>query len=200
MLKSKLGYLGHVISNQGVATDPTKTEAMIKWPVPSTVTELRGFLGLTGYYRKFIKHYGLIAQAAFDQLKQAMVTTLVLAIPNFNQPFIVETDASYSGVGAVLTQGDQPVAFMTKALGPTHQKLSIYEKEFLSLIMAVEKWRQYLQRQEFLIMTDHKSMSNLSEQNLHSEMQIKAMTRLMGLQFKVIYRKLLMYYQDVTIY
>lgn len=78
---------------------------------------------------------------------------------------------------------------MSKALWPAHQKLSIYEKEFLTLIMAVERWRQYLQRNEFIIRTDHKSLSHLTEQNLHSEMQRKAMTRLMGLQFKVVYKK-----------
>lgn len=93
------------------------------------------------------------------------------------------------GIGDVLMQNEQPVAFLSKALGPTQQKLSIYEKEFLALIMAVEKWRQYLQRHEFVIRTDHKSLSYLTEQNLHSEMQRKAMTRLMGLQFKVVYKK-----------
>lgn len=118
-----------------------------------------------------------------------MMSTPVLAIPNFNVPFVVETDASDVGIGAVLMQGGQPVAFLSKALGPSHQKLSIYEKEFLALIMAVDKWRPYLQRQEFIIKTDHKSLSYLCEQNLHSEMQRKAMTRLMGLQFKVLYRR-----------
>ena len=118
-----------------------------------------------------------------------MATTPVLALPNFHEPFEVETDASDIGIGAVLMQKGQPVAFLSKALGPTHSHLSIYEKEFLALIMAVEKWRQYLQRQEFVIITDHKSLSFLNEQNLHSDMQRKAMTRLMGLQFKVVYRR-----------
>lgn len=88
--------------------------------------------------------WSTLAQHAFDQLKQAMSSTRILALPNFNQPFIVETDASDVGIGAVLMQKDQPVAFMSKALGPSHTKLSIYEKEFLALIMAVEKWRAYL--------------------------------------------------------
>lgn len=190
-----------------MATDPAKTTAMLNWPVPTTVTELRGFLGLTGYYRKFVQHYGSIAkpltqllrkkqfcwsteaQHAFDTLKQAMSSTPVLALPDFTKPFVVETDASDVGIGAVLMQNDQPVAFLSKALGPVHKQLSIYEKEFLALIMAVEKWHPYLQRQEFIIRTDHKSLSYLNEQNLHSEKQRKAMTRLMGLQFKVVYRK-----------
>lgn len=78
---------------------------------------------------------------------------------------------------------------MSKALGPSHQKRSIYEKKFLALIVAVEKWRPYLQRRLLIIRTDHKSLSYLSEQNLHSDMQRKAMTRLMGLQFNMVYRK-----------
>ena len=86
-------------------------------------------------------------------------------------------------------QRGQPIDFLSKALGKKHQDLSIYEKEFLALIMAVEKWRHYLDRQEFVIITDHKSLAYLNEQNLCSEMQRKAMTRLMGLQFKIIYRK-----------
>jgi hypothetical protein len=94
---------------------------------------------------------------------------------------VVETDACDIGVGAILMQGDQPVAFLSKALGAAHQRLSIYEKELLALIMEVEKWRPYLQRQELLIRTDHKSLAYLTEQNLHSETQKKAMTRLMGL-------------------
>ena len=205
--QSQIEYLGHIISSQGVATDPSKTTAMLNWPVPATPTELRGFLGLTGYYRHFVHHYGIIAKpltnllkkkqfqwnseatTAFEALKQAMTTTPVLALPNFSAPFIVETDACATGVGAVLMQDSKPIAFLSKALGPTHQHLSIYEKEFLALIMAIEKWRPYLQRQEFIIRTDHKSLAYLTEQNLQSDLQRKAMTRLMGLHFKVVYRK-----------
>lgn len=179
--QTSLNYLGHIISQKGVATDPTKTEAMLNWPTPTTITELRGFLGLTGYYRKFIRGYGIIARPltnllrkkqfqwthsatmAFQQLKEAMVRAPVLAIPDFGQQFIVETDACEVGIGAVLLQRDQPIAFLSKALGPAHQNLSIYEKEFLALIMAVERWRQYLQRQEFIIKTDHHSLSYLTE-------------------------------------
>lgn len=118
-----------------------------------------------------------------------MTRTPVLTLPNFQLPFQVETDACGEGIGAVLMQHSRPIAFLSKALGDKHKSLSIYEKEFLALIMAVEKWRHYLQRQEFTILTDHKSLSYLSEQNLHSEMQRKAIRRLMGLQFKIVYKK-----------
>jgi hypothetical protein len=92
-------------------------------------------------------------------------------------------------MGAVLMQQGQPIAYLSKALGAKHKALSLYEKEFLALIMAVEKWRPYLERQEFVILTDHRSLSYLNEQNLHSNMQRKAMTRLMGLQFKISYKQ-----------
>jgi hypothetical protein len=92
---------------------------------------------------------------AFIALKQAMVSTSVLALLDFDVPFVEETDASDNGIGAILMQKDQPVSFLSKAPGPVHQKLPIYEKEFLALIMAVEKWQPYLQRQEFIIRTDH---------------------------------------------
>jgi len=101
----------------------------------------------------------------------------------------VETDACQDGIGAVLMQKGQPIAYLSKALGEKHKSLSIYEKEFLALIMAAETWRHYLQRGEFFIQTDHKSLAYLNEQNLHSDMQRKAMTRLMGLHFKIIYKK-----------
>lgn len=207
--RRSLDYLGHIISAEGVATDPRKTQVMQAWPRPTTPTELRGFLGLTGYYRKFVRKYGLLAkpltnllkkkqvnfiwsaeaETAFLALKEAMTSTPVLQLPNFQKQFIVETDACDTGIGAVLMQDSHPIAFLSKALSPTHQQLSIYEKEFLALIMAVERWRPYLQRGEFIIRTDHYSLSYLDDQVLQSPLQRKAMAKLMGLQFKICYKK-----------
>jgi hypothetical protein len=144
-----ISYLGHIISKDGVATDPEKTAAMDKWPIPTNATELRGFLGLTGYYRKFVHNYALIAKPltalltkkgfswsehathAFNQLKLAMMSTPVLALPDFNKPFSIETDACDTGIGAVLMQDKHPVAYLSKALGVNNCKLSVYEKRVL---------------------------------------------------------------------
>ena len=203
----KIEYLGHVISQEGVATDSEKIKVLQDWPVPTTPTKLRGFLGFTGYYRKFIPQYGIIAkpltqlltkkgfhwtdqaQQAFEKLKQAMIDAPVLALPNFDRPFSIETDACETGIGAVLVQDSHPLAYFSKALGVRNQKLSTYEKEFLAVMMAVDKWRPYLQRGPFTIVTDHKSLCNLGDQQLDTELQRKAMSKLVGLQFKFQYKR-----------
>jgi hypothetical protein len=129
------------------------------------------------------------AQVAFDQLKTAMVNTPVLALPDFDRPFTIETDACDTGIGAVLVQDGHPLAYFSKALGVRNQRLSSYEKEFLAVMMAVDKWRAYLQRGPFTIVTDHQSLCNLGDQQLDTELQRKAMAKLVGLQFKFQYRR-----------
>jgi len=118
----QLKYLGHVISERGVATDPDKVQAVLNWLVPSSAKELHNFLGLAGYYRCFVKHFGVISRPltellkkgalfqwstvhddAFHALKQALTSTPVLALQDFSKPFCVETDVSKMGIGAVLT-------------------------------------------------------------------------------------------------
>jgi hypothetical protein len=134
--KNQVAYLGYLITQQGVATDASKISAISSWPIPQNVKELRSFLGLAGYYRKFVKHFGIINQpltkllkkntlfiwtadqeSAFVALKQALVSALVLALPNFNKPFVLETDASEARVGAVLMQDRAPFSFYEQGTG-----------------------------------------------------------------------------------
>lgn len=203
-----LSYLGHVISDQGVSTDNSKIEAIKNWIQPTTPKQLRGFLGLAGYYRKFVRNFGIIskpltdllrkgsiftwsasAEEAFQHLKQALASAPVLAMPDFSKPFVVETDASDVGVGAVLSQSSHPLAFISRALGPKSKGLSTYEKEFVAIILAVDHWRPYLQTSEFIIKTDHRSLTHLDDQRLHTPWQQKAFTKLLGLNYRICYRK-----------
>ncbi|XP_026451326.1 uncharacterized protein LOC113351588 [Papaver somniferum] len=153
----QLNYLGHLISTDGVSANPEKLSAMQTWPQPQNLKQLRGFLGLTEYYRRFIKGYGNISKPltdmlkknsfvwfptavhAFQDLKIAMTTSPVLALPDFSSPFVLETDACTRGVGAVLMQHDKAIAFFSKPLGPKDLALSTYEKELLAIVMAVYK-------------------------------------------------------------
>lgn len=183
----QLRYLGHIISEAGVATDPDRIQAVLRWPSPSSIKELHSFLGLAGYYRRFVRHFGVISkpltellrkgsifvwtevqEQAFQALKQALTSAPVLALSDFSKPFVVETDASGHGVGAVLMQGGHPLAYLSKALGPRSMGLSTYEKEYLAILLAIEQCRSYLQHAEFQILTDHRSLALLTEQRLHT--------------------------------
>jgi len=113
----------------------------------------------------------------------------VLAVPNFELPFIEETDASDLGIGAVLMQADHPVAYLSKHLCPRNQALSVYEKECLAILMAIDNWRPYLQHRRFLIRTDHKSLLHLIEQRVTSKIQHKALVKLMDLDYQIQYKK-----------
>lgn len=112
----------------------------------------------------------------------------MLALPDFSKTFQVQTDASDAGVGAVLTQDGHPIAFISKSLGPKTRGLSTYEKEYLALLIAVDHWRSYLQHAEFVIMTDHRSLIHLTDQRLHTHWQQKLYTKLVGLQYRIVYR------------
>jgi hypothetical protein len=204
----KIDYLGHVISKAGVATDPLKIVAIEHWPAPAIVKQLRSFLGLAGYYRKFVRNFGIICMPltdllrkhatfiwiklhdqAFAALKQALMEAPVLTLPDFFKHFQLQTDASEMGVGAVLMQTRHPLPFISKALGPRTRGLSTHEKEYLAILIAVDQWRAYLQLAEFVIYTDQKSLVHQTDQRLHTHWQQKVFTKLIGLQYRIVYKK-----------
>jgi hypothetical protein len=169
------------------------------------VKEVRRFMGLVGYCRRFVKNFGRISRSlfyllkkgeifvwaekineAFQALKATQISTLVLALQNFNEPFVIETDACDYGIGAVLIQKGHPIAFLSKALGPKNKGLSTYEKECLAILMVVDRWRSYLQRGDFVIETDQKSLTHLDDQILSTPWQHRALTKLLGLNYWIV--------------
>lgn len=201
-----VGYLGHVISAQGVSMDESKIQAVTTWPIPKSVRAVRGFLGLAGYYRRFIQDYGLIAApltrllkkegflwdeaalTAFRDLKTALSKAPVLHLPDFGVPFILECDAYGSGFGAVLHEGSGPIAFFSRPIAPRHAKLAAYERELIGLVQAVKHWRPYLWGREFLVRTDHHSLKFLLDQRLSTTPQHHWATKLLGYDFPVEYK------------
>lgn len=202
----KVEYLGHVISEQGVAVDPAKTNSILEWPIPHNVKGVRGFLGLTGYYRKFIVGYGKIAkplteltkkdgfhwgpeeQKAFENLKSVMIQAPVLTLPDFTQPFEIECDASGRGIGAVLMQKKKPIAYFSKALSKNNLSKSAYEKELMALVLAVQHWRPYLLGRRFVVYSDQKSLRHLLQQRITTADQQNWIAKLLGYHFEVVYK------------
>nr|GEW41835.1 retrotransposable element Tf2 [Tanacetum cinerariifolium] len=170
------------------------------------MTTLRAFLGLTGYYRRFVKGYANVASPltdilrqekfswldvahnAFLQLKSDMANMITLALSNFKEEFEVTTDASGTAIGAVLSQKNNPIAFFSKKLWPTMQNQSTYTKELFAITEAVKKWRQYLLGHHFYIYTDHHSLKHILTQAIQTLEQQKWLTKLMGYDFEVRFK------------
>jgi hypothetical protein len=202
---STVAYLGHTISAASVAMDVTKVQAIVDWPVPRSPWAVCGFLGLAGYYRKFIHNYGSIdapltallkrdgfawsveAAAAFTELKAAVTTAPVLGMPDFAKPFI-ECDASSHGFGAVLIQDGHPIAFYSRPVAPRHRALAAYEQELIGLVQAVRHWQPYLWGRSFIVRTNHYSLKYLLDQRLATIPQHHWVGKLLGFDFSVEYK------------
>ncbi|GJY91280.1 ty3-gypsy retrotransposon protein [Tanacetum coccineum] len=178
----ELEYLGHIISARGVQMDPKKIEAVREWPVPKNQRQVRGFLGLAGYYRRFIRGYASIASPLTDLLKHDWFKWGETEI------FMIEADASGDGIGAVLMQGNRPISYFSRKLGTRMRVAATYQKELFAIVEAVYKWRQYLLERRFIIRTDHKSMKELMQQVIQTPLQQKYVRKLMGFDFEIEYK------------
>ena len=177
--KPEVHFLGHILTSQGLMTDPKKVAAISATPVPQNKKPLKSFLGLASYYRRFVRSFGAIChplyhllkedveyvwdgkcQTAFDKIKSRLETAPILHYPDFSKPFKIETDASDIGIGMVLLQTDSEgiervISFASRTLRPCEKKWSISEKECLAIVTAVKLWHCYLASQKFVIQTDH---------------------------------------------
>ena len=172
----EIPYLGHKINAEGVSVDEEKIQVIKEWPRPKNLTQLRGFIGLCSYYRRFVKGFSKIAspltnlnkkgyfawngraQQEFDELKIIMSSCPILAIPNFAIPFELQCDASGDGIGAILMQKKHPIAFESRKLSESEKHYSIYDKEMLAIMHALAKFRQYLVCGKFIVKIDHNSL------------------------------------------
>lgn len=180
-LRKEVIYLDHLITQQGVKPEPKKLKAVKKFPQPRSPKNIKQFLGLAGYYRRFIQNFSCISKplsyllkkevpfrwtesqdVAFNKLKDILCTQPLLQYPNFEKEFIVISDASNYGLGGVLSQKFDvkvlPIAYTSRTLNDTEINYSTIEKELLGILFSVESFRPYLYGRKFLLETDHKPL------------------------------------------
>ena len=209
-MKDEVEFLGHRIGRNGLSVDPAKIDAIRQWPQPADASQLRSFLGLAGYYRRFIEQYSHVAtplteltkddaawrweapqQRAFDELKQRLgaAPTLLLADPS--KPYVLHTDASGYALGAVLMQdqgqGLQPVSYLSSKMKDAETRYAPHEQELLALVYACKRWRCYLHGQPFTILSDHQSLRYFSTQPLLSARQARWKDALADFDFTIKY-------------
>ncbi|CAA7035558.1 unnamed protein product [Microthlaspi erraticum] len=188
----EMGFLGHIVSAEGVSVDPAKIEAIRDWPRPSSATEIRSFLGLAGYYRRFVKGFATMAQPmtkltgkdvpfvwsaeceeSFSQLKEMLTTTPVLALPEPGKPYMVYTDASGIGLGCVLMQEGRVIAYASRQWQGSERNRPTHDLELGAVIFALKIWRSYLLGETVQVFTDHKSLQHIFTQPMMNARQTR---------------------------
>ncbi|KAL5505305.1 hypothetical protein EMCRGX_G006717 [Ephydatia muelleri] len=210
--QQKVRFLGHVVSASGISTDPDKTEVVSNWPTPTDKREIQQFLGLVNYYRRFIKNFASLAkplqrlteknvtfewnescQNAFDQLRACLVSAPVLAFPDYSKTFILDTDASENGIGAVLSQGQDDgsecvIAYASRSLSRQEQRYCVTRRELLAVVEFVHHFRCYLLGQHFTLRTDHGSLIWIQNFREPEGQLARWIERLQEYNFTVVHR------------
>lgn len=213
--RPSLKYLGFVVDKNGLRTNPEKVNAMINFPMPRTTTEIKRFTGMCGWYRRFIPRFSTLmapinellkgrkkgqkiswtpeADRAFEDVKQALVSAPVLASPNFSLPFVLQCDASDTGLGSVLTQqqeGEEKViAFASRSLSKSERNYSVTERECLAVVFACDKFRPFIEGTKFTVITDHASLKWLNKMKDPTGRLARWSVKLNQFDFEIIHRK-----------
>lgn len=210
--KRELTYLGHIISDKGVRPNPEKIKAIEQYPVPKNHKQIKQFLGLVGYYRRFIKNFSEITQPFtsllrknvpfkwemrqqinYEKLKQLLLREPILQYPDFDKEFLLTTDASNEGIGAILSQGevgsDLPVAYASRTLNKAERNYDTTEKELLAIIWAVKHFRPYLYGKQFKIITDHKPLTWLFNSKDPTTRLVRWRLKLEEYNYKILYKE-----------
>lgn len=211
--KSELKYLGHIIGRHGVAADPAKVQQVLDWSVPRSLAELRKFLGLSNYFRRFIADYSSMVAAltsltsndsaskfnwsnwpatelaAFNAVKMALASAPVLALPDLNAPFELSADASLFGTGGVLMQAGRVIAYTSSKFSKAEQGYTTQEQELLALIRALQVWRCYIEGpQTVTLITDHNPLVAIQTQKNLSRRMARWVLFLQRFNFSIQYR------------
>ena len=175
-LCTSVAFLGFIISATGIAVDPDKTSAIRDWPTPTSLFEVRSFHGLAQFYRRFVRNFSSLAapltdllkfphfewstpaDQAFQQIKVALTSALVLRLPDFDKLFDIATDASGMGIGAVLSQELTPISFFSVKLNEAKSRYSNYDRELYAIVQSLKFWRHYLLHREFTLYSDHDAL------------------------------------------
>jgi len=188
----EIQYLGHIISEAGIQMDPAKLEVIKGWPIPRNLHELRSFIGMCAYYRRFIEKFSFIAgplhnltkknvkfvwthkeNESFEKLKAKLTSQPVLILPDLSKPFEVQCDACGDCLGAVLLQEGLAIAYESRRLNEHEKNLGIYEKELLAILHALDSWKHYLLGTPFILRSDHQSLKYFLTQTKMSDKQMR---------------------------
>ncbi|XP_043692983.1 uncharacterized protein LOC122643428 [Telopea speciosissima] len=202
----QVGFLDHIILTRGIEVDPGKVEAVVNWESPKIVTEIRSFLGLAGYYRRFIENFSKIAmpmtqltrkgakfewnedcENSFQELKKILVTAPVLVLPEGTEGMVVYTDASKTGLGCVLMQNGKVIAYGSRQLKDHEKNYPIHDLELAVVVFALKMWRHYLYGEKIEIFTDHKSLKYFFTQKELNMRQRRWLELINDYEFNIIY-------------